>query len=91
MKEKRLMAFWKYDTYPYHLWGEVFDIDQKGYALIIEYQYRKFKPVLILPYEEGKELANKLYDLKMKRLLALKQVEADFADKLNELIPFKGE
>jgi hypothetical protein len=86
MKEKRLMAFWKYDSYPYHLWGELSDIDKDGKAHIIEYGGMRFKPVLILPYEEGKELANKLYDLKMKRLLALKQVEADFTDKLNELI-----
>lgn len=49
---KKLFAFWRYDTFPFYLGGEMIDMNDKGQVYIPKYQ-AWFTPVLILPYEEG--------------------------------------
>jgi len=49
---KNLFAFWKYDTFPYVLGGEISDINEKGLVYVDSYQ-GWFKPILILPLDEG--------------------------------------
>ena len=70
---KRLFAFWKYDTFPYILGGEISDLNEQGFVYIDSYQ-GWFKPILILPLDEGKRIKSRLisieksYNLERKRL-----------------------
>lgn len=77
---KKLYAFWKYDTFPYVLGGEIKDMDETGLVYIESYQAR-FRPILILPLEEGQRIHDKikrveaLYKYEMKELIKAKTDE----------------
>lgn len=55
-----LYAFWKYDTPPYLLGGEVIEVREDGYVTIEGHAGYKFKPVSIVPIEKGIKLQKKL-------------------------------
>jgi len=40
----RIMAFWKYDMYPYLLWGEVVEFKAKGSIVAKGYELYNFAP-----------------------------------------------
>jgi len=52
MKTDKLIAFWKYDGFPYFLWGEVTEIDSKGRCRIKEYQNGLFNPTKVVRWTE---------------------------------------
>ena len=58
-----LFAFWKYDQFPYLLGGNVEKVFENGLVKIKEYN-STFRPVLILPKENGEMLKAKLEDLR---------------------------
>lgn len=67
MKTK-LYAFWKYDLFPYVLGGEVANILPDG--LIETVGFGKgyyFKPILYVPYTQGKEIAASLEQIRNQR------------------------
>lgn len=59
MIDKELYAFWHYDIYPYCLYGKVKDIDKLGFVYIEKY-CSWFKPLFIVPENEGRLLSEKL-------------------------------
>jgi hypothetical protein len=59
---QRLYAFWRYygdDAKPL-LGGEVIGFDERGNVKVKQYPGFTFKPVKILPFNEGKTIASKL-------------------------------
>ena len=46
-------VFWEYDKFPYVLGSGVQKIVDGGYVKVIGYGGAAFKPLIILPYEEG--------------------------------------
>lgn len=68
----KLYAFWKYDLFPYVLGGRLIKIHKNGFAEIEGYGFYRFKPILVLPEDEGlrkKELLDNLkteYDTFMR-------------------------
>jgi hypothetical protein len=88
--DQKLMAFWKYDLFPYLLWGEVGSINKDGLAYIPSYQ-GSVKAVLILPLEQGRDLADKLERFKIDRLLCIERINVDFRTGLGKLLDkYKG-
>lgn len=65
MKDK-LYAFWKYDTPPYLLGGEVESIDEDGFVTVKGYKSSRFRPVKIVSLEKGIKLQKKLHKAEMK-------------------------
>jgi hypothetical protein len=63
MMEQKLIAFWKYDTAPYVLSGEVLSFTAKGNVEIKGYDGYIFTPIKILPYEIGIEIADKIKEI----------------------------
>ena len=62
MIQQNIYAFWKYDQYPYCLWGKISEFkDDKVY--VDSYQ-GYFKPFLICEEDHALVLAKKLLDLK---------------------------
>lgn len=71
---KREMAFWKYDLYPYCLWGEVVHATE-GSDIVAVKNYGTVRVLTILPYDEGQKIAarlQKLSDEYRRREAALK-------------------
>ena len=73
---QRLMAFWKYDLFPYCLYGEVTHFNDNGTVVVSSYGKGTFRPFLILPYESGQQLAfniNKIANERESKIHAIKQ------------------
>ncbi len=72
--KQTLYAFWSYDLCPYVLGGIVEKFLADGYIRAKGYTGMKFKPLAILPDEEGKEALLRLkalrqdYDVEEKKL-----------------------
>jgi len=62
--KQSLIAFWRHDTFPYCLWGEVIRIGNDGAITASNYGGRRFMPIRILPASEGRKIANKLQALR---------------------------
>lgn len=79
-----LFAFWKYDLSPYLLGGEITHMNQHGdiYAKGYGLGY-SFRPVKIMPLEQGLLLNNKLKTLEVECDEAINSVKNNFRDKLD--------
>jgi len=63
-----LFAFWKHDHMPYCLGGRITKIVKKGLVETKEYgKGHLFRPFLILPLAEGKEIMEKLEELQAQK------------------------
>lgn len=82
MKEQILIAFWKYDSFPFLLHGEVEEIKTRGLVSIKKYGRQLFRPVLILPENEGKEFIESLEELTNDHAAELQAVKTKFRNKL---------
>lgn len=60
----RLYAFWKYDTFPYCLSGEVEKILPNGNVIAKNFTGMAFKPTCIVPLEQGLKMKEKLKEIK---------------------------
>jgi hypothetical protein len=90
-----MRAFWKYDQYPYVLSGTVSSISTKADPDIVEtVEYGKgmyFRPMIILPDEEGKEIAEKLKMLKEQYNQEMASLRDRYIKLRNEVAPFMVE
>lgn len=87
MVQQELMAFWKYDQFPYLLWGTITNFGSEGRIQTIEYGYGNwFAPKFILAKEDGIHLSIKLDKLRNDRNSELKKLEDKYNNLLEEMI-----
>lgn len=83
------MAFWKYDLFPYLLWGEIHSIGPCGSVYIESYK-RSFKPEFILPIEDGQKLSEQLADLRANKTLEITKIDTEYKNKLRKILYIYG-
>ena len=90
-KTQKLMAFWyNHGCYPQILCGEITHFLYNGRIETREFGHSAtFKPLLVMPFKEGKELECELNKLKNKHMMALKEFEQSFQDQLQDLFKTK--
>jgi len=84
---QELYAFWKYDTYPFCLGGEVSEITEKGNVIPVGYQGHIFKPIKLVPKEQGLKIKQQLDELKDQYQKAQDELSKSFKEKANEILP----
>lgn len=80
-----MYAFWKYDVPPYLLGGKIADIMENGTVSIEGYAGYKFKPVAIVPLEEGLKLQMKLDAAEIKYNETIKKAKDDLDEVVKEI------
>jgi hypothetical protein len=88
-KDTRLMAFWENDRFPHLLYGEVLDVLEGGFMQIDGYAWH-FRPRIIVPYEEGKQLAEKLEALTSEYRGEVQNLKNRYIDIVNSLLKQHG-
>ncbi|MEO8299941.1 MAG: hypothetical protein ABI574_19285, partial [Burkholderiales bacterium] len=74
----KLIAFWRYDIFPYVLSGTVESVNTKGHVLTKEYgPGLRFNPLCVLPAAAGEPIAAKLKTLEKERRAAVDSVHGD--------------
>lgn len=94
MKTKK-MAFWKYDLFPYLLWGEVSNKHNEwikdGVVLYYVEAYQGYiRPLFMLPLKEGKELSAKIEKLKHDKRKADNDIYTKYVNMLSSEISGAG-
>lgn len=87
---QELFAFWKNDLFPYCLGGKIEKIEDGGNVYIPSYQ-TYFKPIIILPAEQGIKIKEQLIELSYEYKKEQEALKEKYMKKLNEIIPFKIE
>jgi hypothetical protein len=88
MKGQRLIAFWKYDAFPYCLYSEVHEFLPGGRVRVKGYGRGNVLPIAILPYKEGLDAAKSLEELRSSYGQALRAVHTEFREQLKNIAPF---
>ena len=88
MEQQKLMAFWKYDAYPYVLHGEVTAFTYDGKVKVKEYGGAVFTPVAVYPYEDGAGIAKIFKKLEADYLNDLMALRKEYKERLREISPF---
>jgi hypothetical protein len=83
----KLMAFWRYDQYPYVLGGEVEDFASKGNVKIKGYDGFVINPIVIYQYEEGKAIKDKLESLAYEYHQKRKELLEIYKDLATHILP----
>lgn len=83
----KLYAFWKYDTPPYLLGGEVESIDEDGIVTVKGYSSSRFRPVKIVSLEKGIKLQKKLNKAEEK----YRRIVKDANDELRSVVRYISE
>lgn len=83
---QRIMAFWSYDVFPYLLSSEVVKITPDGYVKTIDYGDKCFKPVLLLPLEEGEKVLRDLILLRNEFEASQRELLDSFKEKRKKLL-----
>jgi len=87
---QKLMAFWGYDLFPQvMLHGEVEKILEKGWVEVKGYKGTMFKPLAILPFEEGGRIAKRFEELKLEYNKTEANAKLKFKKQFEKDIPFK--
>lgn len=81
MKKQTLIAFWKYDSFPFLLHGEVEEVKTRGLVSVKKYG-SLFRPTIILPENEGKAFIETLEELTNDYVAEIQAVKTKFRDKL---------
>lgn len=84
-KGQKLMAFWRYDQFPYYLCGEVDHFKDDGMVYVKSYQ-GSFKPVAIFPYEKGEEIKEELECLKGAYDRAHRELKENFEEQAQDIV-----
>ena len=69
-----LMAFWKYDIFPYILCGKVTKMHKNGRVSAKGFEGYTFQPLMVMPYELGLSIKEKInqishqYNIEKKEL-----------------------
>ena len=94
-RKSKYMAFWKYDLFPYLLWGEVDDkIPDKLWKGKIAYYIPSYQghfvPQFILPIKEGVELGKQIDELKRLKKIEDRYVYDKYMKKLKQTLLESG-
>jgi hypothetical protein len=84
--DKNLMAFWKYDRFPYLLCGVIDEVRDDGLVKIGSYGNALFRPQFIIPEEAGLKLKEQLNILEAKHEQDLKAVLENNKEEANKLL-----
>jgi len=83
----RLMAFWKYDQFPYILGAEITKLNDEGLVYSPSYM-GWFKPKAILPYDTGVKIRNSLIQLRFDYDCKLAELKGEYIEKAIEIADF---
>lgn len=94
-KKNKMVAFWPYDLFPYHLWGEIdtkiTPILSKGKMSYYVPDYQGFvSPKFILEGKEAEETISKLQSLKANKCYDDDVTYKKYKDELDDLISGLG-
>jgi hypothetical protein len=85
------IAFWKYDLFPYVLHGTAVSIEPDGFVTAKEYGSSMFRPLFILPVEQGMELADGMAELRREHEQKIRAVGKETAEKMEALFGRYGQ
>lgn len=80
------MAFWRYDQYPYCLYGTVVEMVSNGCVRVQEYGGQWFTPFAIVPKKVGEIKARNLDDLHNAYARELEQIQQKYRDSAKNMI-----
>ena len=86
--EQELYAFWKYDRFPYCLWGKFSKV--KNDLVYVDSYQGYCRPFKISDEEYAGKLMYKLTELAAERDRELELVRQKYEEKLDELITIPG-
>lgn len=86
---KNLMAFWNYDIFPYVVSGKVEKINEDG--SIQSLGNHTFKPIIILPESNGREIQKEIDIIKSKFEKEKKELHKKYICQLYNVAPFLKE
>lgn len=81
------MAFWQYSQFPYCLCGEIEKM--KGKLAYIESYQGWFEPFLVMDYDSGIELKDKMESLRLSKAKELKAIHDKYQSELDKIITIK--
>lgn len=82
-----MIAFWRYDLFPYCLSGKVDRENPNGSVYVREYQ-GNFYPIAILPDAEGEKIAKALDELRLRYADASRALLAEYTDEAGRIADF---
>ena len=85
--DQRLGAFWEYDLFPHYLFGEILSMTPDGNVVIKGYQGMTFKPVKIMPFDDGENIWRQITRINDEFIAAREQLMDDAMDKIIEVLP----
>lgn len=90
-KKSKLIAFWKYDLYPYLLWGEIdTKFPPKLWKNKLTYYIPSYQsymaPVFIMEGEDGEIMGNYLYRLKQDKCNAIQKINDEYKNHLKRVL-----
>jgi hypothetical protein len=83
-----MIAFWKYDQYPYCLWGPVEEMD--GKLVYVKDFQGWFEPIVILSEEKANAIIAQLLQLKRNRDEVLSEIKKSYDERLRAF-PYIGD
>ena len=83
---EKIMGFWKNDTFPYTLCGEITKILPKGIIQTKEYGTMAFRAIFILEYEEGLKVKEELRKLEINFKNDTLKVREKYTNELKQLL-----
>ena len=86
-----MRGFWKYDLFPYVLSGTVSGVGVSDTNLVQTVEFGKghfFRPMIILPDDEGKVIADKLAQLREQYDQDVNDLREKYIKLRNEAAPF---
>jgi hypothetical protein len=84
-----MYAFWRYDMHFGVLGGKVEgDIHPGGFVCVEGYTGMQFKPIILLPDEEGQQIHKELKALEKERDKAQEAIGATYLKRAEKIAPF---
>jgi hypothetical protein len=90
-RKQKFVAFWKYDLYPYLLWGEIdLKFPPKLWKNRLTYYVPTYQsymaPVFILEGKDGDVLCNYLERLRQDKRNAIKRIDEEYKEHLKRVL-----
>ncbi len=82
------IAFWRHDVYPFVLHGEVSKELPDGNVVVTNYGNAVFKPLVILPFDEGDAIAKNLISLTREYDFKKRALSKEFIAKAESVASF---
>jgi len=84
-KNMNLYAFWEYDQFPYVLGSPVREFLDNGMVKVTGFGGSTFRPILVVPLDEGERIQAKLQSLRDEYRAAQQEFEASWAKRTQGL------